>query len=184
MPSSQSGLNPFAKLGVRSSKATDAVSSSGTSRVVRKRSASDIDGVLSATPPRKPTPVQPESDEDYADRVLTHIFRVSVDPHRMTSSQGSHRLAFLPSLNQDLIESGEPLKLSTAVLDQAIIEACSSWSSGAPLMDYLLPCWKRAVKSASGFKLASGPRFDVHEESKRLCMSNSLFALTMPILYG
>ncbi|PON20702.1 ubiquitin conjugation factor E4 B [Trichoderma gamsii] len=182
-PAAQPTSNPFAQLGVRSSKPTDPEGSTGTFRVARKRSASQVDDVLSAPPPRKDTPVQPESDEDYADRILSQIFRVTVDPHRMTSN-GNHRLTFLPNLNQELNESGEPLKLSVNNLDQAIIEACSSWPSDKPLMHYLLPCWKRAVKAASANKQTSGPKFDLSEESKRLCMSNCLFAVTMPVLYG
>lgn len=164
-PAAQPTSNPFAQLGVRSSKPSDPEGST-------------------APPPRKATPVQPESDEDYADRILSQIFRITVDPHRMTSNQGSHRLTFLPNLNQELNDSGEPLKLSVNNLDQAIIEACSSWSPDKPLMHYLLPCWKRAVKTASSNKQTSGPKLDLHEESKRLCMSNCLFAVTMPVLYG
>ncbi|KAM0261933.1 hypothetical protein ACHAQJ_001936 [Trichoderma viride] len=183
-PAAQPTSNPFAQLGVRSSTPADPVGSTGTFRVARKRSASEVDDVLSAPPPRKATPVQAESDEDYIDRVLSQIFRITVDPHRMTSNQGSHRLTFLLGLNQELNDSGEPLKLSLNNLDQAIIEACSSWSSDKPLMHYLLPCWKRAVKAAAANKQTSGPRFELHEESKRLCMSNCLFAVTMPVLYG
>ncbi|GFP58427.1 ubiquitin conjugation factor E4 [Trichoderma asperellum] len=110
-PAAQPTSNPFAQLGVRSSKPTDPEGSTGTFRVARKRSASQVDDVLSAPPSRKATPVQPESDEDYADRILSQIFRITVDPHRMTSNQGSHRLTFLPNLNQELNDSGEPLKL-------------------------------------------------------------------------
>ncbi|KAL6877836.1 ubiquitin elongating factor core domain-containing protein [Trichoderma longibrachiatum] len=178
--------NPFEQLGVGSSRPAEAASPTGTTfRIARKRSASQVDDVLSAPPPpRKPTPAQVESDEDYADRVLSQIFRITADPHRMTSNQGSHRLTFLPNLNQELVDSGEPLKLTVNNLDQAIIEACSSWPHDKPLMQYLLPCWKRAVKAAAGNKQTSGVRFELHEESKRLCMSNCLFAVTMPVLYG
>ncbi|KAK5997791.1 Ubiquitin conjugation factor E4 [Cladobotryum mycophilum] len=184
-PPPQTSPRPSSQLGTGSRKPAEGMTSSGTSRrLARKRSASEIDDVLSAAPPRRPTPVQPESDEDYADRILTQIFRVSVDPLRMTSSQGSHLLAFLPNLNQELNDSEEPLKLTIGNLDQVIIEACSNWPSDKPLMNYLLPCWKRALKAATTAKAVSGSRLEMHEESKRLCMSNSLFALTMPVLYG
>ncbi|KAH7320878.1 ubiquitin elongating factor core-domain-containing protein [Stachybotrys elegans] len=154
----------------------------GSPRSSRKRSASKIDGIAPA-PARKADPPQAESDEDYANRTLSQIFRITVDPHHMTSLQG-HRLTFLPNLNQDLNEAQEPLKLSVGNLDQAIIEACSSWPYEKPLMGYLLPCWKRAVKAAASARIASPPRLEVHEESKRLCMSNIFFALTMPDLFG
>lgn len=164
--------------------------STGSSRPTRKRSAADVD---EGGPARKTTtpqpqqqaqqPTQPESDEDYAHRTFTQVFRVTVDPHHMSNQQGQ-RLVFLPNLNQELNESSEPLKLSTTVLDQAIIEACSNWNMAKPLLEYLLPCWKRAVKAATAAKNPTPAREEIHEEAKRLCMSNCLFALTMPALYG
>lgn len=96
----------------------------------------------------------------------------------------SHRLVFLPNLNEELNDSGESLKLSVNTLDQAIMEALNAWPQNKPLMQYLLPCWKRAVKTGTATKLTEGPRYEVHEEAKRLCMSSCLFALTMPDLYG
>jgi ubiquitin conjugation factor E4 B len=101
----------------------------------------------------------------------------------MTNPQGQRAL-FLPGLNQELNDSGEPLKLSIGILDQAIIEACSNWALDKPLFDYLLPCWKRSVKAAATAKNVSSTRQELLEEAKRLCMSNCLFALTMPALYG
>ena len=136
-------------------------------------------------PARKPTPKPQrsvESDADYAHRTLTGIFRVSVDPHHMTTSQ--QRLVFLPNLNQELNDSGDALQLSVGTLDQTIIEACSNWPQDKPLMDYLLPCWKRAVKTANTARNVSAEKAEILEEAKRLCMSNCLFALTMPALYG
>ncbi|ODA77739.1 hypothetical protein RJ55_06341 [Drechmeria coniospora] len=140
----------------------------------------------SATPPpaaRKSNPSQAESDDDYAHRQLAHIFRITLDPHHMTNDQG-RRMLFLPSLNEELNEAGEPLKLSIGILDQAIIEACSNLPHHKPLFEYLLSCWKRAGKAASLAKHATGPRLAVHDEAKRLCVSNGLFSLTMPMLYG
>lgn len=178
---SQPATNPSPRVVPKAGGSEGPKTSSGSLSVSRKRSASKIDDDVPA-PARKPDPPQAESDEDYADRVLSQIFRISVNPHHMSNSSG-HRLAFLPALNQELNDAGEPLKLSVSTLDQAIIEACSSWPGDKPLLSYLLPCWKRAVKAATSAKITAGPRFDVHEESKRLCMSNCLFALTMPILY-
>lgn len=94
------------------------------------------------------------------------------------------RLTFLPSLNEELNESGEPLKLSLNILDQALMEAATSYPQDKPLMSYFLPCWKRAVKASVQFKATEGHKLEVHEEAKRLCMSGCLFALTMPDLYG
>ncbi|PHH65787.1 hypothetical protein CDD81_1514 [Ophiocordyceps australis] len=139
----------------------------------------------SIVPPRKPHAVMPESDADYAHRVLSSIFRFSVDPHHMSSPEG-HRLMFLSNLNQDLNNAGDALKLTAGILDQAIIEACSNLPVDKPVFDYLLRCWKRAVavKAAAPAKTVSQAHQDVQDEAKRLCMSNCLFALTMPALYS
>ncbi|KAJ4261601.1 Ubiquitin conjugation factor E4 [Fusarium torreyae] len=179
-PAASSSPNPFNKLGVKAEPS----SSTGSSRVHRKRQASEIDDAASADRPSpKPSNSQPESDAAYADRILSQIFRITVDPHNMTSSHGQ-RLTFLPNLNEELNESGEPLKLSVNTLDQALMEAASSWPHDKPLMNYFLPCWKRAVKASLQFKATEGPKFEVHDEAKRLCMSGCLFSLTMPDLYG
>ena len=149
----------------------------------RKRSASEIDNGVSAVPSssHRTEPQRAESEQDYTHRILTQIFRVTVDPHNTTSPQG-HRLVFLPTLNTDLNDAGETLKLTVDKLDQVIIEACTNWPVEKPLMNYLLPCWKRAVKAGNA-KMLPGAVPHVHEEAKRLCMSNSLFCLTMPELY-
>lgn len=185
----QSSPNPFTQLGVQSTQLSgDQPASAGSPRPSRKRHATEVDHGDSASAPRKdsPQPAQQQrqdSDEDYAHRVLSQIFRVSVDPHHMSNVQGQ-RLVFLPNLNHELNDSGDPLKLSISTLDQAIIEACNNWPPAYPLFDYLLPCWKRAVKAASTARNVSPQRQEVLEEAKRLCMSNCLFALTMPALYG
>lgn len=100
----------------------------------------------------------------------------------MTNHMG-HRLTFLPNLNQELNDAGSPLRVTVGLMDQAIIEACSNFATDKPLMQYLLPCWKRAIKTPAA-KGVSPTRVGVHDEAKRLCMSNCLFALTMPDLYG
>lgn len=189
--STSSTPNPFSQLGVKKDGSSQETSSSpGTAGPSRKRPATDVDDdgspapktAITPPPQRKPNLPPAESDEDYANRVLSQIFRVTVDPHCMTS--GGHRLTFLPNLNEELNESGDPLKLTTANLDQAILEAAGLWPHYRPLMDYLLPCWKRATKAASTSRVTSGPRFEVHEEAKRLCISNCLFSLTLPDLFG
>ncbi|KJZ71959.1 hypothetical protein HIM_08639 [Hirsutella minnesotensis 3608] len=176
--------NLFAQLGLRAAEPQAAPASSGSPSPLRKRSAAEIDDGAAAT--RKPNPPQAaaaESDDEYAHRVLTQIFRVTVDPHHMTGPQGQ-RLVFVPNLNQELNEAAEPLRLTITNLDQAIIEACTVWPQDKPLLDYLLPCWKRAVRAASLAKNTTGARLEVHDEAKRLCISNCLFSLTMPVLYG
>ncbi|WZH39337.1 ubiquitin elongating factor core-domain-containing protein [Fusarium acuminatum] len=179
-PAESSSSNPFNKLGVKAEPS----SSTGSSHVNRKRLASEIDDMAAADRSSpKPSNSQPESDASYADRILSQIFRITVDPHKMINGHGQ-RLTFLPSLNEELNESGEPLKLSLNILDQALMEAATSYPQDKPLMSYFLPCWKRAIKASVQFKATEGPKLEVHEEAKRLGMSGCLFALTMPDLYG
>lgn len=196
--------NPFSQLRVQDNAgsketASPAGSSTGTIRPSRKRPAPDVvddDALPAASTPaassKPPAPTQrkapnpppaAESDEDYANRVLSQIFRVTVDPHNMSTTSGQ-RLSFLPSLNEELNDSGEPLKLTTANVDQAILEAAGTWPPNKPLMDYLLPCWKRALKAAASLKNASPHRVEIIDEAKRLAISNCLFSLTLPDLYG
>ncbi|RDA87233.1 hypothetical protein CP532_2537 [Ophiocordyceps camponoti-leonardi (nom. inval.)] len=177
---SNSGANPFSQLGVQPGEAQKPQATSGSSSP-RKRSAAEDGEVVQL--PRKTSSQQPESDIDYAHRVLTQIFRVTVDPHHMLNPQGQ-RLVFLAGLNQELNDAGEPLKLSAANLDQAIIEACSIWPAEKPILDYLLPCWKRALKVVGSARNTTFARTQVHHEAKRLCLSNCLFSLTMPVIYG
>jgi ubiquitin conjugation factor E4 B len=148
-----------------------------------KRRASDIDGPsATAPPPRKHTPAAPETIDDYADRMLSTIFRVSVDASRTTDSHG-HRLTFLPNLSGDLAEGGAPLKLSVGHLEEAIMEAATAFPHDRPLFDYLLPCWKRVVRTLKLFRGPAPEKEALLREARRLCFSNCIFALTVPELF-
>lgn len=148
-----------------------------------KRRASDIDGPsATAPPPRKHTPAAPETIEDYADRMLSAIFRVSVDASRTTDAHG-HKLTFLPNLSGDLAEEGTPLKLSVGRLEEAIMEAATAFPRGRPLFDYLLPCWKRVVRTLKLFRGPAPEKEALLREARRLCFSNCIFALTVPELF-
>lgn len=148
----------------------------------RKRQAAQFDHP-SAPPPRKQTPQKEEAIEDYADRVLSAIFKVTVDPSRETDSAG-HRLTYLENLAQDLADENAPLKLCADKLEQAIMEAATAWPHEKPLFDYLLPCWKRVIRA---IKLLRGPAPEkeaILREAKRLCFSNCIFAIVMPELFS
>jgi len=134
-------------------------------------------------PARKQTLSHEEPLEDYADKALSHIFRVTLDPTKTTDTHG-HKVTFLPGVSGELQSSGEPLKLSAATLDQALLEACGMWPADKPLLNYLLPCWKRVIRTLSSIKEAQQQRRELMLEAKRLCMSYCLFALTMPDYFG
>lgn len=82
-------------------------------------------------------------------------------------------------------DEGNELRIQTAVLDQALLEAASKAEQQRPL-DYLLPCWKRVARLHKGFRRAreDDPKFQVLCEARRLCMSYCVFAITMPEMFG
>lgn len=89
------------------------------------------------------------------------------------------------SVREDLEEQGAAVRLSTAVLDQAILEAASNLGTTIPL-DHLLACWKRVSKQYKGFKAGStaDPKYIIVKEARRLCMSYCIFAVAMPDMFG
>jgi ubiquitin conjugation factor E4 B len=147
-----------------------------------KRRASLIDPTSATPPPRKQTPLREESIEDYADRILSTVFRLTVDPSRTTDSYG-HKLTFLPNLSQELADDGAPLKLSIDRLEEAIMECTAAFPHDKPLFDYLLPCWKRVNRTITTLRGPTPQKEDILKETKRLCFSNCIFALTMPELF-
>ncbi|KAK1836114.1 ubiquitin conjugation factor E4 [Podospora conica] len=155
----------------------------GSVATKRKREMSQVDSAPATPPPRKNVPPKEESIDDYTDRVLCSLFRVTLDPSRETDSSG-HKLTFLPTLSQELAEENAPLKLSVDRLEEAIVEAAAAFPHHLPLLNYLLPCWKRVTKS---LKLLRGPapqKEEVLKEAKRLCFSNCIFAISVPELFS
>jgi len=125
-----------------------------------------------------------ESLEAWEDRTLGGIFRLSLKPEVAQDSHG-HPLYYVASVRADLEEQGSPVRFSTEILDQAILEASSNLGKTTPL-DYLLACWKRVSRQYRAFKAGSteDPRYNVIKEARRLCMSYCIFAVTMPDMFG
>jgi ubiquitin conjugation factor E4 B len=96
----------------------------------------------------------------------------------------NHKLTFLPNLRQELEEEGALIRLSKDRLDSAILELATSIPHDKSILDYLLPAWKRITKSMKGLRGYVSGKDAVLKEAKRLCMSNCIFALEMPELYG
>ena len=147
-----------------------------------KRRVSEVDGSLATAPPRKQTPLREETAEDYADRMLSTLFRITVDKSRTTDGHG-HRLVFLPALSQDLADEGAPLRLSVGRLEEAIMEMATALPHDRPLFDYFLPCWKRVVRTLKVLRGPAPEKEALLKEARRLCFSNCIFALTMPELF-
>lgn len=94
------------------------------------------------------------------------------------------KFAYLPDLRQELQDSNEPVRLSIGSLEQAIVEAASKIRSNKPLLDYLLPSWKRVIKVGRSLKGYVSAKDGIVKEAKRLCMSYCIFSVTLPDLFG
>ncbi|KAL8831689.1 MAG: hypothetical protein Q9170_005185 [Blastenia crenularia] len=171
--------NPFAQLGVRA-PSRDApqinITSAAQGEILsEKRSVSNQ---------RRLSSKVGETLGDWEDKVLRAIFRTTLDPSAKSDGHG-HQLHFVKSVRADLADQGQPIRLTTAILDQAILETASGVSKITPL-DYLLGCWKRVTAQLKHSKThkAEGSRLDVVKEARRLCMSYCIFAITMPEMFG
>lgn len=175
--------NPFSQLGVGSGIPTPA---SGTEIEHKRRFpfSYDVDqppgGAI--TPAKRHTP---ESFEDWANKTISQIFRFTVDEDRKTDVHG-RQLTFLPGVRDELQEQNPdgPLRLSSDVIEQGILEAASAFPHDKPLMDYMLPCWKRVVQARKSLRAATPEKEGLLGEAKRMCMSYCLFAVTLPDLFG
>ena len=131
----------------------------------------------------EPTSKSTENNiEHWEDRTLSAIFRITLNPNNARDGHGT-RLCFLSDVKRELEEEGRPLRLSTDVLDQAILESASSKSEGRPL-DYLLGCWKRVSKLFRGTQSKQDPKYEIVKEARRLCFSYCIFAATIPDMFG
>lgn len=180
--------NPFTKLGAQARAATmpttpSTVRTPETAASTLKRKRAEIDAQTNPRPSRTSTvPAADETIEQWEDRTLGSIFRITLDAQKKT--EGSHKLIFLPNLKQELIDEEAPVLLTKERLDSALLEAASTIPNHKSILEYLLPCWKRVVKALRGLRGYAGTKDAVLKEAKRLCMSNCIFALEMPELYG
>lgn len=133
--------------------------------------------------PNTPTSGKTESIETFEDRTLSAVFRLTLKEEGQKDLQGQR--VILSALRTELSDAAKELRISTAVLDQALLEAASQAEGGRPL-DYLLPCWKRIAKLHKGFRRTSDedPKFKIICEARRLCMSYCMFGITMPEMFG
>jgi ubiquitin conjugation factor E4 B len=175
--------NPFAKLTSRPSSSTAPVSAASEASLKRPRAESGEQNTT-ITPPRKTsTPAGSEDLETWEDRILGQIFRITLDPKADSSS---HKSIYLPNLRKDLEDENAPLRLTQTDdrLSTAIMEAASTIPHNKSVLDYLLPCWKRVTKALKGLRGYANPKDEILKEARRLCMSNCIFAVTMPELFG
>lgn len=125
-----------------------------------------------------------ETLEEWEDKVLRGMFRITLDSPTDSDGHG-HRLHYVPSVRAELEDQAQPIRLSTAILDQAILEVASDLTKIVPL-NYLLGCWKRVTGQLKYFRShkAEETKLDILKEAKRLCMSYCIFAFTIPEMFG
>ncbi|KAI0384620.1 ubiquitin conjugation factor E4 [Hypomontagnella monticulosa] len=157
--------NPFSQLGVKNK--TDGNNTTADS----------------APPSKKMHTSKEETLDDWSNRAMSDIFRITLDENRTTDTRGN-KLTYLPELKAELEESGEAVKLTVSTIDSAILEAARLFPLENALLDYLLPCWKRVVRALKPARTPPPEKLAVLNEAKRLCMSNCIFALTMPEYFG
>jgi len=159
----------------------------GRVRNTKKRLASEIDpdsaGAAPELPAQKLQKPRVESIEEWTHQFLSSAFRITADPLQTRDKQG-HELLLLPVLSQELVDRGQALRLSLEDLDPAILEMGNLFSHKKPLLDYFLPCWKNIIRAGKQLRDQQPKKVAVLQEAKRLCMSNSIFALTMPEYFG
>lgn len=179
---SKSPQNPFSQLGVRAGGeetpkhvAPAPINSRPVTTLKRDRPSS-AGGDFSSK--------SGESLGAWENKALSAIFRLTLDPNINRDGPGNH-LHFVGSVRSELEDRNEAMTLSTAVLDQAILEAASKLEKISPL-DYLLGCWKRVSRQHRALKGASAedPKSGIIKEARRLCMSYCIFAVTMPEMFG
>ena len=133
----------------------------------------------------RPSSGSGETSEQWEDRTLGNLFRFTLDPDHRVDSNG-HSIHFLKSTREELEESSQPIRLTTTLLDQTILEAASNLKPNSTPLDYMLACWKRVNRQYKALKRAGehDPKFIVLKEARRLCMSYCIFAVTMPDMFG
>lgn len=132
--------------------------------------------------PKSTKPKTEETQDAWTHRTISSVFRIALEESQRKDSSGN-RLYYLPDVKSEL--SDQPLLFTTSILDQAIIEAASQTSDRKPL-SYLLGCWKRASRLWRRVRdgKPSDPKYQVVKEVKRLCLSYTIFGITMPDMFG
>jgi ubiquitin conjugation factor E4 B len=126
----------------------------------------------------------PETIESWQDKMLRQVFRVTLNPDETRDLHG-HSLIYLASTRDDLAEQSAPLQLNIDVIEAAIAEAASQ-APGGKTFKYLLACFKRVSRTTRSTKYsnAEDPKHSILAETRRLCMSYCVFAITMPEMFG
>jgi len=180
--SSSTPQNPFSQLEMKETNGAapkiNIISSTGRPLTPHKRDRP-------SSPTRRPSSRSGETSEQWEDRLLSTVFRFTLDPDHRLDGHGNS-IHYLKSTREELEETDQPLRLNTSLLDQAILEAASNLKQLTTPLDYLLGCWKRINRQFKSLRKAGeqDSKFVVIKEARRLCMSYCIFAVTMPDMFG
>lgn len=132
----------------------------------------------------RPSSRSDEGDGVYEDRILRNMFRLSLDPEQKVDASNK-RLHYLAGIREELVEGGLDVKMSTDLLEQAIMEAGQGLGKLSPT-DWLFASWKRVSRAAKNVKDKSpeSKKWQVIQEAKRLCMSWCILSITEPGAFG
>ena len=172
--------NPFSRL--------DLKEPNGNSPKINITSSSNKNASLKRDRPSSPGAKPSRKEilpEEWEDRTLSSLFRITLDPERQKDNQG-YRLHFLENSRTEIEESGEVPRLSTGVLDQTLLEAASSLDKNTKPLDYFVSCFKKVSRQFKALRRngEQNSQFQVVKEARRLCMSYCIFAITMPEMFG
>ncbi|CAK4009047.1 related to ubiquitin fusion degradation -2 [Lecanosticta acicola] len=133
--------------------------------------------------PRARAERPPEALETWQDRNLRQVFRVTLKEQELKDAHGN-RLIYLPSTKDDLKEQNRPLLLNVEVLETAITEAAGQ-APGAKVFAYLLQSFKRVARGIRSLRTGvDDAKLEILRETRRLCMSYCVFAITIPDMFG
>lgn len=133
---------------------------------------------------RQSDPPKPaESIEQWEDRILRSIFRLTFDLSQSKDQHG-HELRPLPQLREELESENREIRLGVDMLEQAIMEAGASPGKALP-HNWLFPCWKRVQRISKGIKekIPQNKRWEIVSEAKRLCFSWCVLSITTPEIF-
>jgi len=127
---------------------------------------------------------QPEDNQQWEDRTLRSIFRLTLDPSQKKDQNG-HDLHSLPELREELESEGQDARLHTELLDQALMESGANLGKLTP-HDWLFASWKRLMKLSRSIKdrTPDNTKWAVLSEARRLCFNYCMLSITTPDLFG
>jgi len=131
----------------------------------------------------RPSSRQGETIQQWEDRTLRNIFRLSLDQTQTKDIHGQ-TLHFLPQLRQELEAENKALHLTTELLEQAIMEAGTNLGKVTP-HDWLFSCWKRITRLSKAVKdkTPENRKWAIISEARRLCLSWCIFSITTPEVF-